>query len=67
VQSFNLFNHVNVTGVNDELYTPDSSDPNNLRLVAAEDLLRPGSTGLNNSYFFRERQLQSSSEGASAC
>jgi len=57
-EAFNLFNHVNVTGVNDELYNLDSSDPNNLRLVATEDFLQPGSTGLNNSFFFRERQLQ---------
>ena len=57
-EAFNLFNHVNVTGVNDELYTLDSSNPNNLRLVTTEDFLRPGSTGLNNSFFFRERQLQ---------
>lgn len=40
------------------LYDFDSSDPNDLRLIAAEDFLLPGGTGLNNSFFFRERQSQ---------
>lgn len=57
-EAFNLFNRVNVTSVNDTLYNLDSSDPNNLRLVAQPSFGQPGSTGLNNSFFFRERQVQ---------
>ncbi len=57
-EAFNLFNRVNVTSVNDQLYSLDSSNPNNLRLIAEPDFGLPGSTGLNNSFFFRERQIQ---------
>ena len=57
-EAFNLFNRVNVTSVNDTLYSLDSSNPNNLRLIAEPDFGLPGSTGLNNSFFFRERQIQ---------
>ena len=57
-EAFNLFNKVNVTSVNDTLYSLDSSNPNNLRLIAESDFGLPGSTGLNNSFFFRERQIQ---------
>ncbi len=57
-EAFNLFNKVNVTSVNDTLYSLDSSDANNLRLIAEPDFGLPGSTGLNNSFFFRERQIQ---------
>ena len=57
-EAFNLFNKVNVTSVNDTLYSLDSSDPNNLRLIVEPDFGLPGSTGLNNSFFFRERQIQ---------
>jgi hypothetical protein len=52
------FNRVNVTSVNDTLYSLDSSDPNNLKLITEADFGLPGSTGLNNSFFFRERQVQ---------
>ncbi|HEU4710087.1 MAG TPA: hypothetical protein VFS76_00905 [Pyrinomonadaceae bacterium] len=58
VEAFNLFNKVNVTSVNDTLYSLDSSNANNLRLIAEPDFGLPGSTGLNNSFFFRERQIQ---------
>jgi hypothetical protein len=44
--------------VDDTLYALDSSNPNNLRLIAESDFGMPGSTGLNNSFFFRERQVQ---------
>lgn len=57
-EAFNLFNRVNVTSVNDTLYSLDSSNPNNLRLITEPDFGLPGSTGLNNSFFFRERQIQ---------
>ncbi|HEU4766239.1 MAG TPA: hypothetical protein VFS77_02665, partial [Pyrinomonadaceae bacterium] len=57
-EAFNLFNRVNVTSVNDTLYSLDSSDPNDLLLIAEPDFGLPGSTGLNNSFFFRERQIQ---------
>ena len=57
-EAFNLFNRVNVTSVNDTLYSLDSSDPNSLLLIAEPDFGLPGSTGLNNSFFFRERQIQ---------
>jgi len=57
-EAFNLFNKVNVTSVNDTLYSLDSSDANNLKLIAEPDFGLPGSTGLNNSFFFRERQIQ---------
>ena len=57
-EAFNLFNKVNVTSVNDTLYSLDSSNANNLRLIAEPDFGLPGSTGLNNSFFFRERQIQ---------
>jgi hypothetical protein len=57
-EAFNLFNRVNVTGVDDTLYALDSSNPNNLRLIAESDFGMPGSTGLNNSFCFRERQVQ---------
>jgi hypothetical protein len=57
-EAFNLFNRVNVTSVNDTLYSLDSSNANNLRLIAEPDFGLPGSTGLNNSFFFRERQIQ---------
>ena len=57
-EAFNLFNRVNVTSVNDTLYSLDSSDPNNLQLITEADFGLPGSTGLNNSFFFRERQIQ---------
>ena len=57
-EAFNLFNRVNVTSVNDTLYSLDSSDPNNLKLITEADFGLPGSTGLNNSFFFRERQIQ---------
>jgi hypothetical protein len=57
-EAFNLFNRVNVTSVNDTLYSLDSSDPDNLLLIAEPDFGLPGSTGLNNSFFFRERQIQ---------
>lgn len=57
-EAFNLFNRVNVTSVNDTLYSLDSSNPNDLRLITESDFGLPGSTGLNNSFFFRERQVQ---------
>lgn len=57
-EAFNLFNRVNVTSVNDTLYSLDSSNANDLRLIAEPDFGLPGSTGLNNSFFFRERQIQ---------
>ena len=57
-EAFNLFNRVNVTSVNDTLYSLDSSNSNDLRLIAESDFGLPGSTGLNNSFFFRERQIQ---------
>ena len=57
-EAFNLFNRVNVTSVNDTLYSLDSRDPNNLQLITEADFGLPGSTGLNNSFFFRERQIQ---------
>ncbi len=43
-EAFNLFNKVNVTSVNDTLYSLDSSDPNNLLLIAKPDFGLPGST-----------------------
>lgn len=58
VEAFNLFNRVNVTSVNSTLYNLDSSNANNLKLIAQDDFGLPGSTGLNNSFFFRERQVQ---------
>ena len=32
-EAFNLFNRVNVTSVNDTVYSLDSSEPNNLKLI----------------------------------
>lgn len=52
-EAFNLFNRVNVTSVENTLY-----DVVGTTLVARDDFGRPGSTGLNNSFFFRERQIQ---------
>ena len=63
-EAFNLFNRVNVTGVNDELFAVDSSAPpagcSDTRpcLIADPTFGLPGATGLNNSFFFRERQIQ---------
>ena len=54
-EAFNLFNRVNVTGVNDTLYTASTTA---LTLTERSDFGTPGSTGLNNSFFFRERQVQ---------
>ena len=52
-EAFNLFNRVNVTSVENTLY-----DVEGTTLVARDDFGQPGSTGLNNSFFFRERQVQ---------
>ena len=54
-EAFNVFNHVNVTFVNSTLYTANTA---NLTLTTSDQFLQPGRTGLNNSFFFRERQVQ---------
>jgi hypothetical protein len=61
-EAFNLFNRVNVTSVDDELYSVDTRSTgcsNNAPcLIANPGFGQPGNTGLNNSFFFRERQIQ---------
>jgi hypothetical protein len=59
MEAFNLFNHPNVTAVNDRLYTMGKGvNSSTYDFTTSSNFLTPTVNGLNNNTIFRERQVQ---------